>query len=87
MQKSLADLNNDLNKEELYILKKIKEIRAEGDLVGRKTLAESLKGSEYELTEYQVRNRLVNLEDKGYLERKRGRHGTLLSSKAKKLLN
>ncbi len=85
--KSLAGLNNDLNKEELYILKKIKEIRAEGDLVGRKTLAESLKGSEYELTEYQVRNRLVNLEDKGYLERKRGRHGTLLSGKAKKLLN
>jgi hypothetical protein len=78
---------NDLNNEELFMLKKIKEARAEGKLVGRKTLADRLEGSEYELTEYQVRNRLGNLEAKGYLERKRGRHGTVLSKKARKLLD
>jgi repressor of nif and glnA expression len=65
---------------------KIREMKKERNLVGRKSLAEALQDTPYPLTEHQVRNRLNKLEEKSLIECKRGGHGTILSKRGKKYL-
>jgi len=72
-----------LNDELKLLLNKINEMRKDAKLVGRKSLAKELENSKYALSEYQIRNRLEKLEDKGLIICKRGGHGTILSEEGK----
>lgn len=76
----------DLSEEQLFILKKIYKINKSNEVVGRNKLAEETVGTPYSMTKYQMRNRLDVLEKNGFVLKKRGRHGTILTGKGKKYL-
>ncbi|MBS4537678.1 sigma 54-interacting transcriptional regulator [Clostridium sp. D2Q-11] len=82
------DINEDidLSDEQLYILEKIYQLNKYNKVVGRTRLSEETLGTDYELTKYQMRNRLDELERMGFILKKRGKHGTILTSKGKKYL-
>ena len=76
----------NIDEEQLFILKRIDGINKSGRMVGREILSEETIGTEYEITKYQMRNRLDKLEKLGLIIKKRGRHGTLLTERARKIL-
>lgn len=71
--------SNVLNGDLVCILKCIKELQDNNVAAGREKISDMLKGYGYGLTSSQVRKRLDILEDKGYLFKKRGRQGTVLT--------
>lgn len=74
-------------KEELkYLLKEVNSFNNKNELVGREKLAKIFEGTGYEMTPYQVRNRLEELERIGLVIKKRGKHGTIVTEKGKKTL-
>ncbi len=71
--------SNVLNGELVCILKCIKELQDNNVAAGREKISDMLEGYGYGLTSSQVRKRLDILEDQGYLFKKRGRQGTVLT--------
>lgn len=67
-----------LSRELISILRCIKELQNQDIVVGRQKITDKLKESGYEITSSQVRTRLDNLEKRGYVTKKRGRHLHLL---------
>lgn len=78
--------SNLLNEEMCLILKSIKELQDHNIVVGREKISQRLNEIGYKITEYQIRTRLENLEEKGYIRKKRGKHGTILTNKGIKYL-
>lgn len=75
-----------ISEEELFILKKIEELNREGRIAGREILSHETKSTRYEMTKYQMRGRLDKLEQNGLIVKKRGRHGTALTDKGRKII-
>lgn len=71
--------NSAVNPETLFLLGIIYEINQTGERCGREKIAKRSKDSQYELSPAQVRNRLEKLEHQGYVVKKKGRHGTVLT--------
>ncbi|RKD33511.1 sigma 54-interacting transcriptional regulator [Thermohalobacter berrensis] len=80
------DINIELDEEQKFILKKIYELNKQGKVVGREKLAKTTKGTQYEMTKYQMRGRLDKLERMGLIIKKKGKHGTILSNKGEQIL-
>ncbi len=76
----------DLDKEQIFILKKIYYLSKEGEIIGREKLGNLTMRTEYEMTQYQMRSRLDKLERRGLIVKKKGKHGTVLSNKGKKIV-
>ncbi|QZY54771.1 sigma 54-interacting transcriptional regulator [Crassaminicella profunda] len=76
----------DLNAEQRYILEKIYLLNKNGEIVGREKLSKETIGTEYEMTKYQMRSRLENLEKMGLIIKNKGKHGTRLSEKGREFL-
>jgi transcriptional regulator with PAS, ATPase and Fis domain len=77
----------NIDEEQLFILRKIDQINKNGKLVGRELLSSETIGTEYEITKYQMRSRLDKLEKLGLVIKKRGRHGTILTDRARVILS
>ncbi|PAB60014.1 sigma 54-interacting transcriptional regulator [Anaeromicrobium sediminis] len=75
-----------LNEEQIYILQQIDIFSRKGQIVGREKLSEGTIGTKYEMTKYQMRNRLEQLEKMGLIIKNKGKHGTRLSPKGEVLL-
>ncbi|KAB3531122.1 sigma-54 interaction domain-containing protein [Alkaliphilus serpentinus] len=75
-----------LDPEELFILKKIDDLCKVGEIVGRDKLSDETKGTEHQMTSYQMRTRLNRLERKGFTLKERGKRGTVLSQQGKDAL-
>lgn len=74
----ISDSNN-LSGALISILKCIKELQDNNVAAGREKISDMLKEYGYSLTSSQVRTRLDVLEKQGYLFKKRGRQGTVLT--------
>ncbi len=75
-----------IGEEELFILKRINQLSKKGKIVGRELLSRETAGTKYEMTKYQMRGRLDKLEQWGLIIKKRGRHGTVLTDKGKRII-
>jgi len=64
----------------------IYKLMKEGKIVGRNKLADMTKGTKYEMTKYQMRNRLEKLENLELIIKSKGKRGTSLTNKGKKYL-
>lgn len=71
--------NIEIDNEKIFILTKIYELNKEGNVVGRQILSEKTNNTPYEMSKYQMRNRLDKLERMGLIIKKKGRHGTILT--------
>ncbi len=78
--------SNSLNEEMSLILKSIKDLQDDHVVVGREKITRKLNEIGYNITEYQIRTRLENLGKKGYVVKKRGKNGTILTNKGIKYL-
>lgn len=67
----------------IYVLNEISKISSKGVNVGRKSLVEILKNTEFELSEQEIRGVIQNLEKVGLVQSFRGRKGTVLTEKSK----
>lgn len=81
----ISDLNN-LSDDSASILKCIKELQSKNIAAGREKVSVMLEEYGYKLTSSQVRTRLDILEKRGYLFKKRGRQGTVLTDLGLKYL-
>lgn len=70
-----------MNKEWLFILKKLYEAREKHLHMGRKAIAESADKEGVDLTEPQIRRILSELEEEGMVAVRKGRAGTVITEK------
>lgn len=81
------EIENLGNSEELYfILGTLHESTLNHQLVGRKQMAQMAKEKGLMLTEPQIRQRMNILEEHGYLLKSKGRAGTKLTKKGKRIV-
>ncbi len=80
---SSSSLSDDL----ISILKCIKDLQDNNVAAGREKISHMIDKYGYNLTSSQVRTRLDILEKQGYLFKKRGRQGTVLTESGLKLVN
>lgn len=78
---------NNLNGDFTRILMCIYDLHNQNIAAGREKIAQMLSEQGYELTSSQVRSRLETLEKQGYILKKRGRHGTVLTEVGLNCLN
>lgn len=76
----------DLSVEETYILIKIKSVISQHQICGREKIALLCTESEYPMTANQVRHKLEQLEQKGYVKSGRGKVGTTLTDLGEQFL-
>lgn len=81
----IKELNN-LSFESIKILNCIFELQSQNLAAGREKISYKLKEAGLEMTSSQVRARLDILEKQGYITKKRGRQGTLLTDFGVKFL-
>jgi RIO-like serine/threonine protein kinase len=79
-----TDVN--LSDELMFILTHISKLNSEDVIVGRENLSELSKGTQYEMTVSQMRNRLEKLERMGFVDRKKGKYGTKINDNGKNIL-
>lgn len=77
---------NSLSEEMCLILKTIKMLQDNHIVIGREKITQKLNEIGHSITENQIRTRLERLEEKGYVSKKRGKHGTILTKKGKEYL-
>lgn len=82
---SLKKNCNELDEELSFILKTVYEFRKNHKKIGRKSLAVESQKAGFNLTVNQIRYRLNKLEEMGYIDKKKGPVGTVLTKKGKKL--
>lgn len=70
-----------------FILRAIYNLNKSGRIAGREAIERAILGTDFQLTRYQIRNRLEKLEKLGLIVKKKGRHGTVLSEKGVNFLN
>lgn len=75
-----------LEKDQIFILKKIYELNRSGKTAGREILAKMSEGTDYKMTQYEIRGRLDKLERMGLVTKNRGKRGTRLTNKGEKVL-
>lgn len=75
-----------LEKDQVFILKKIYELNRSGKTAGREILARMSEGTDFEMTQYEVRGRLDKLERMGLITKDRGKRGTRITSKGERAL-
>lgn len=80
------EINNILSNEMTIILKNIKELLRNNNIAGRKNITEKLNEDGYNITQSQIRTKLNYLEKQGFVFKKRGKQGTVLTEKGKKYL-
>jgi len=83
------DINEEscsLSNEMTIILNNIKILLRNNTIAGRKNIAEKLNKEGYKITQSQIRTRLNYLEKQGYVFKKRGKQGTVLTVKGEKYL-
>ncbi|EYE88713.1 Fis family transcriptional regulator [Fervidicella metallireducens AeB] len=80
-------IDQSLDNELKFILQVIYNLNKSGRIAGRETIEKAILGTAFELTRYQIRNRLEKLENMGLIIKKRGRHGTVLSEKGANFIN
>jgi transcriptional regulator with PAS, ATPase and Fis domain len=70
-----------LTSELLFILKRINHYNENGLSCGRQRLSEDTLGTDYEMTDAQMRTKLSKLSEKGYVEVFKGKKGTQITEK------
>lgn len=81
------DANYNLLSDEMnIILNNIKTMQKNNVVAGRESLTEKINESGYQITQSQMRTRLNNLEKMGYINKRRGRRGTILTDMGIKYL-
>lgn len=75
-----------LSAELMFILSQISKLNADNILVGGDNLSAVTKGTTFEMTKYQMRNRLEHLERLGCIDRKKGKYGTRINELGNTLL-
>lgn len=75
-----SNLISNLSCDLVYILRCIEELQNQNLAASREKISQMLKEYGYELTSSQVRTRLGILEKQGYILKKRGRQGTMLTN-------
>ena len=73
--------------EEVYILEAIEVFEQQKEACGREKLAVYSKGSAYEMTKYQMRNRLEKLQELGLITLGKGKVGAKLTDKGLTVVN
>jgi transcriptional regulator with PAS, ATPase and Fis domain len=76
-EEAMTDLDNELKS----ILQIVHKLNISGITAGRDIIEKQSSGTEFELTRYQIRNRLDRLERMGLIKKKKGRHGTIITEK------
>jgi transcriptional regulator with PAS, ATPase and Fis domain len=71
--------NYNISSESIKILNCIYNMQSQNIAAGREKISSNLKECGYNLTSSQVRTRLCNLENQGYITKSRGRQGTVLT--------
>lgn len=85
-RKEEEEIENLGNTEELYfIICALYQGMLENCLIGRKQIAQKAKEKGHHLTEPQIRQRMNILEEHGYLVKSKGRAGTKLTKKGKRI--
>ena len=77
---------NKLNDEMSFILKSIANLQNNNIIAGREKITERLNELGYEITQNQIRTRLEKLEETGFISKRRGRYGAVLTEKGVKYL-
>ena len=67
-------------------MKKIHELNKSGKTAGREKLAKLSEGTDFKMTQYEIRGRLDKLERMGLITKDRGKRGTRLTNKGEKIL-
>ncbi|MCC5910909.1 MAG: Fis family transcriptional regulator, partial [Clostridiaceae bacterium] len=75
-----------LQEDVVYLLEKIYRFNEKDKLVGREKLAKVTEDSPYPMTTAQIRTKLDKLEAMNFINKKRGKHGTVVTEKGKKYL-
>lgn len=88
---SNAIISNDekecyISEELIVILKAVQVLLKNNIIAGRKNLSEKLNEQGYNITQSQIRTKLNFLESNGYIIKKRGKNGTILTEKALRCL-
>lgn len=71
--------NLNLGDKDIFILKKIYEANKSQETIGRDKLALKTMGTKYEMTKYQMRTKLDELEERNFVKKSKGRRGTILT--------
>ncbi len=71
---------NLLNDEMTLILECIEKLHVNNMVAGREKIAKELRERGYNLTDNQIRARLESLHEKGYINKRNGKYGAILSS-------
>ncbi len=74
-----AQAATSVTEETVFILNAIKDLNDRNLRCGREKLAGKTKGTQFEMSPAQIRNRLDKLERQGYVLKKKGKHGTVLT--------
>jgi len=75
-----------LSNEMSIILNNIQVLQQNNSIAGRAKITENLNALGYNITQSQIRTRLNSLEKMGYIYKKMGKHGTVLTEKGIKYL-
>lgn len=62
------------------ILECIEKLHVNNMVAGREKIAKELRERGYNLTDNQIRARLESLHEKGYINKRNGKYGAILSS-------
>ena len=87
IEKDRLNENLKLNEEEKFLLKLIDQLKENHNVIGRRLLAEKSQNTSFPLTKYQIRNRLDKLEEKGLVNKGKGKKGTNLTTLGKQYID
>lgn len=86
LEKEESNYEEELEEDQIFILKKIHELNKSGKTAGREKLAKLSEGTDFKMTQYEIRGRLDKLERMGLITKDRGKRGTRLTNKGEKIL-
>ena len=86
LEKEESNYEEELEEDQIFIMKKIHELNKSGKTAGREKLAKLSEGTDFKMTQYEIRGRLDKLERMGLITKDRGKRGTRLTNKGEKIL-
>lgn len=75
-----------ITEEDVFILTEVYKANESGRTTGRDKLAKLTVGTKFEMTKYQMRTKLDKLEKEGFIEKSRGRRGTVLTNEGRSII-